>query len=111
MPSQLVDDVRAALCRAGRPATYRERALLLAAVVRSDGTERDVVDELRAARAAFLPPHLLEADVPPLYTRLLRAVDAILEPVPIDPDLRPDRVRRPTRELVEDRTWRADVDG
>lgn len=111
MPTQLVDDVRACLKSLDRLPSARERALLVATIARTDGTGHDVVDELQAARAAC-PYGTSSASTPPTradYNRLLRAVDAVLSPVP-DVD---DRPRRPHPQPLDDadRPYRRDTDG
>lgn len=111
MPTPLVDDVRSILTAAGRPLTARERALLLATVVRHDGRERDVVELLDVARRALrYRLRTTGSTVPPELAALLAAVDAVLDPVE-QPDTAPARVDERLLERHAERRRRADVDG
>jgi hypothetical protein len=114
--SELVRDVRAVLAQHDRPLTAVERALLVAAVMRTDGSGHDVVDELalsaRRVREAGVVPAVRAHGTPAVaddhaarLVRLLAAVEAVLGPYVLsDP---PEHRIPPQLDL----RWRADVDG
>lgn len=111
MPTPLVDDVRHVIASHGRPLTARERALLLATVVRHDGRERDVVELLDVARRALrYRLHSTGTRPAPELAALLAAVDAVLDPAE-QPERAPARVDERLATAHADRRHRADVDG
>lgn len=111
MASTLVDEVRTVLRTHDRPLTARERALLMATVMRHDGTDRDVVELADVARRALRYRLRTTATTPtPEVAALLAAVDALLD-APLDEDHRPAPRHDPVLAGAHaDRRLRRDVD-